>query len=84
MESTILDSVSYIKSISKQKVKSKIIFLYVQKSDESVSEEEIQNKKTIATLSSLNRLKEWGICTESYFILPLSDNVLAPQAQFLD
>ena len=33
----------------------------MKKSDESVSEEEIQNKKTIATLISLNRLKEWGI-----------------------
>ena len=42
-----------------------------------------KNKKTIATLISLNRLKERGICTKSWFILPLSDNVLAPQAQFL-
>ena len=56
----------------------------MKKSDESVSEEEIQNKKTIATLISLNRLKEWGICTKSYFILPLSDNALTPQAQLLD
>ena len=42
-----------------------------------------KTKKTIATLISLNRLKKWGICTKSYFILPLSD-VLAPQAQFFD
>ena len=45
MESKILDSVNYIKSINKQKVKSEIIFLYMKKSDESVSEEQIQNKK---------------------------------------
>ena len=54
----------------------------MKKNDESVNEEEIQ--KTIATLISLNRLKERGIGTKSYFIPSLSDNVLAPQTQIMD
>ena len=59
MEDKILDCVNYIKNISKQKVTSARIFLYMKKNGESVSEEEIQ--KTIATLISLNRLEERGI-----------------------
>ena len=47
MESKILDSVSYIKSISKQKVKSKIIFLYVQKSDELLVKKKFKTKKRL-------------------------------------
>ena len=58
------------------------MFLHLKKNDESVSEKEIQ--KTIATLISLNRLEERGICTKSYFIPSLSDNVLAPQTQIMD
>ena len=66
MEGKILDCVGYIKSISKQKVTSERIFLYMEKSDESVSEEETQ--KMIATLISLHELEERGIGTKSYFI----------------
>ena len=80
MEDKILDCVNYINNISKQKVTSQRIFLYMKKNDESVNEEEIQ--KTIAT--SLNRLEERGIGTKSYFIPSLSDNVLAPQTQIMD
>ena len=73
---------NYIKNISKQKVTSEKIFLYMKKNDESVNEEEIQ--KTIAILMSLNRLEERGIGTKSYFIPSLSDNVLAPQTQIMN
>ena len=82
MEDKILNCVNYIKNISKQKVTSERIFLYMKKNDESVNEEEIQ--KTIATLISLNRLEERGIGTKSYFIASLSDKVLAPQTQIMD
>ena len=41
MKDKILDFVNYIKNISKQKVTSEIIFIYMKKNDESVSEEEI-------------------------------------------
>ena len=81
MEDKILDCVNYINNITKQKVTSERIFLYMKKNDEPVSEEEIQ--KTIATRISLNRLEERGIGTKSYFILSLSDNVLAPQTQIM-
>ena len=81
MEDKILDCVNYINNITKQKVTSERIFLYMKKNDESVSEEEIQ--KTIATRISLNRLEERGIGTKSYFIPSLSDNVLAPQTQIM-
>ena len=63
MEDKILNCVNYIKNISKQKVTSERIFLYMKKNDESANEEEIQ--KTIATLISLNRLEERGIGTKS-------------------
>ena len=56
MEDKILNCVNYIKNISKQKVTSERIFLYMKKNDESVNEEGIQ--KAIATLISLNRLEE--------------------------
>ena len=82
MKDKILNCVNYIKNISKEKVTLKRIFLYMKKNDESVNEEEIQ--KTIATLISLNRLEEPRISTKSYFILSLSDNVLAPQTQIMD
>ena len=39
MEDKISDSVNYIKNISKQKVKSERIFLYMKKNDKSISEE---------------------------------------------
>ena len=78
----ILDCVNYIKSISKQKVTSERIFLYMKKNDECVSEAEIQ--KTIATLISLNRLEEQGIGTKSYFIPSLPENALVPQTQIMD
>ena len=81
MEDKILDCVNYINNITKQKVTSERIVLYMKKNDESVSEEEIQ--KTIATRISLNRLEERGIGTKSYFIPSLSDNVLAPQTQIM-
>ena len=82
MERKILDCVSYIKSISKQKVTLERIFLYMEKSDESVSEEETQ--KMIATLISLHQLEEQRIRTKSYFIPSLSDIGLAPQTQIMD
>ena len=41
MTDKILDFVNYIKNISKQKVTSEKIFMYMKKNDESVSEEEI-------------------------------------------
>ena len=82
MEGKILDCVNYMKSISKQKVTSERIFLYMEKSDESVSEEETQ--KMIATLISLHELEERGIGTKSYFIPSLSDIGLAPQTQIMD
>ena len=82
MEDKILNCVNYIKNISKQKVTSERIFLYMKKNDESVNEEEIQ--KTIATLISLNHLEERRIGTKSYFIPSLFDNVLAPQTQIMD
>ena len=41
MKDKILDFVNYIKNISKQKVTSEKIFMYMKKNDESVSEEEI-------------------------------------------
>ena len=82
MENKILNCVNYIKNISKQKVTSERIFLYMKKNDESVNEEEIQ--KTIATLINLNRLEERGMSTKSYFNPSLSDNVLAPQTQIMD
>ena len=62
MEDKILDCVNYIKNISKQKVTSWRIFIYMKKNNESVSKEEIQ--EAIATLISLNRLEERGIGTE--------------------
>ena len=62
MEDKILDCVNYIKNISKQKVTSWRIFLYMKKNNESVSKEEIQ--EAITTLISLNRLEERGIGTE--------------------
>ena len=37
-----MDCVNYVKNVSKQKVTSERIFLYIKKNDESVSEEEIQ------------------------------------------
>ena len=73
---------NYIKNISKQKITSEKLFLFIKKNDESISEKEIQ--KTIATLISLNRLEERGICTKSYFIPSLLNNVLAPQTQIMD
>ena len=82
MEGKILDCVGYIKSISKQKVTSERIFLYMEKSDESVSEEETQ--KMIATLISLHELEERGIVSKSCFIPSLSDVGLAPQTQIMD
>ena len=82
MERKILDCVSYIKSISKQKVTSERIFPYMEKNDESVSEEETQ--KMIATLISLHQLEEQRIRTKSYFIPSLSDIGLAPQTQIMD
>ena len=62
MEDKILDCVNYIKNISKQKVTSWRIFLYMKKNNESVSKEEIQ--EAITTLISLNRLEERGLGTE--------------------
>ena len=62
MEDKILDCVDYIKNITKQKVTSWRIFIYMKKNNESVSKEEIQ--ETIATLISLNRLGERGVGTE--------------------
>ena len=41
MKDKILDFVNYIKNISKQKVTSEKIFMYMKKNDESVSEEVI-------------------------------------------
>ena len=82
MKYKILNCVNYIKNISKHKVTSERIFLYMKKNDESVNEEEIQ--KTIATLISLNRIEEQGIGTKSYFIPSLSDNLLVPQTQIID
>ena len=82
MEDKILDCMIYIKDVSKQKVTSKRIVLYMKKNDESVIEEEIQ--KTFATLISLNRLEKRGIVTKSNFIPSLSDNVMAPQTQIMD
>ena len=41
MKDKILDFANYIKNISKQKVTSERIFMYMKKNDESVSEEEI-------------------------------------------
>ena len=82
MERKILDCVSYIKSISKQKVTLERIFLYMEKSDESVSEEETQ--KMIATLISLHQLEERGIVSKSCCIPSLSDIGLAPQMQIRD
>ena len=82
MEDKILNCVNYIKNISKQKVTSERIFLYMKKNDESVNEEEIQ--KAIATLISLKSHEERGIGTKSYFIPSFSDNVLAPQTQIMD
>ena len=61
MEDKILDCVNYIKNISKQKVTSWRIFIYMKKNNESVSKEE---EEAIATLISLNRLEERGIGTE--------------------
>ena len=82
MEDKILDYMIYIKDVSKQKVTSKRIILYMKKNDESVIEEEIQ--KTIATLISLNRLEKRGIVTKSSFIPSLPDNVMTPQTQIMD
>ena len=82
MEEKILDCMIYIKDVSKQKVTSKRIILYMKKNDESAIEEEIQ--KTIATLISLNRLEKRGIVTKSSFIPSLPDNVRAPQTQIMD
>ena len=82
MEEKILDCMIYIKDVSKQKVTSKRIILYMKKNDESVIEEEIQ--KTIATLISLNRLEKRGIVTKSSFIPSLPDNVRTPQTQIMD
>ena len=82
MEDKILDCMIYIKDVSKQKVTSKRIILYMKKNDESVIEEEIQ--KTIATLISLNRLEKRGIVTKSSFIPSLPDNVRTPQTQIMD
>ena len=56
MEDKLLECVNYIKNISKQKVTSGRIFLYMKKNDESVGGEEIQ--KTITTFVSLNCLEE--------------------------
>ena len=42
MEDKTLDCMIYIKDVSKQKVTSKRIILYMKKNDESVIEEEIQ------------------------------------------
>ena len=50
--------------------------------DHQNDEKEIQ--KTIASLISLNRLEERGICTKSYFIPSFPNNVLAPQMQIMD
>ena len=61
MEDKILDCVNYIKNISKQKVTSWRIFVYMKKNNESVSKEE---EEAIATLISLNRLEERGTGTE--------------------
>ena len=82
MEDKTLDCMIYIKDVSKQKVTSKRIILYMKKNDESVIEEEIQ--KTIATLISLNRLEKRGIVTKSSFIPSLPDNVRTPQTQIMD
>ena len=66
MEDKILDSVNYIKNISKEKVKSEIIFVYMKKVMNLLVKKKFKKKKkTIATLISLNRLKERGICTKS-------------------
>ena len=68
MEDKILDSVNYIKNISKEKVKSEIIFVYMKKVMNLLVKKKLKKKKkkkTIATLISLNRLEERGICTKS-------------------
>ena len=54
----------------------------MKKNEKFVEEAGIQ--ETIATLISLNRLKEWRISTKSYFIPSLPDIVLAPQTQIMD
>ena len=82
MEDKKLDCVNYINNISKQKVASERIFLYMKKNGESLSEKEIQ--KAITTLVSLNRLEEQGISTKSYLLPSLPDNVLAPQTLVMD
>ena len=82
IEDKILDCVNFFKNISKRKVTSERILIYMKKNDESVIEEQIQ--ETIATLISLDRLEERAIGTKSYFIPSLPDKILASQTQVID